>query len=275
MEEHLARAIGLTLFAGLSTGLGSLVVIFSRRPSLRLLSFGLGFASGVMVYVSLVELLPQAMRIAGGQLGESAGGWLSLAAFFGGIGLSALIDRLVPEPSNPHEPVAVEDMRHAGEGDEPWQVQGAEKLGRVGLLTAVAISIHNVPEGAATFLAASSSASLGLSIAVAVAIHNIPEGMSVAVLVHSASGSRAKAVLYSFLSGLAEPLGGLLVYLALASFMTDAVMASMLAAVSGIMVYISFDELLPTAREYDRGHTVIVGVVAGMAVMAASLMLLR
>ena len=277
MEGSLPLALGLTLFAGLSTGLGSLVVLFSKRPSVRLLSFGLGFASGVMVYVSLVELLPEAATSMGVALGEPAGAWVATGAFFGGIGLSALIDRLVPVPEqNPHEavPLAVLDRATTGEV-EAGQPPGTERLARVGLLTALVIALHNVPEGIATFMAAASDAGLGLSIAVAVAIHNVPEGISVAVLVHSATGSRRKATLHSFLSGLAEPAGGLLVYLALMPFLSDALLGGMLAGVAGVMVFISFDELLPPAREYDQGHTSIAGVVFGMAVMAVSLLLLR
>ena len=275
MESNLGLAIGLTLFAGLATGLGSFVVLFSRRPSLRLLSFGLGFASGVMVYVSLVELLPDAMEVLGGKLGEPLGGWVAVGAFFGGIGVSALIDRLVPEPSNPHEAVPFAELERHGPGNPEAPAAGSARLARVGMLTALAIAIHNVPEGVATFLAASADAKLGLSIAIAVAIHNVPEGMSVAVLVHSASGSRRKAIVQSFLSGLAEPVGGLLVYAVLAPFLDEVVMGSMLAGVSGVMVFISFDALLPTAREYDTGHTVIGGIVLGMAVMAVSLLLLH
>ncbi len=256
-----------------------------------LLSFGLGFSSGIMVYVSLVELLPSASELGAESLGEKPAAWLATASFFAGILISALIDKLVPEPDNPHQAVSLRDMASAvqdgpaegsaessadksADGFNPLQGRDRSAVSRVGVLTALAIGLHNFPEGIATFASSLSDMSLGLSIAVAVAIHNIPEGVSVAVPVFFATGSRTKAVLHSFGSGLAEPIGALLAYFVLLSVLNDVVVASMLAAVAGIMVFISFDELLPTAREYGKGHTAIAGVVLGMATMAVSLLLI-
>ena len=278
IEGNVALALGLTLFAGLATGLGSLVVFFSRRPNMALLSFGLGMSSGVMVYISLVELLPVASNLLGESLGETAGGWLAIGCFFGGMLVSALIDKLVPEPENPHEAISLEAMqmvrRNASlTNSSPAAVDKAASLARLGPLTALVIGLHNFPEGMATFASALADPSLGLSIALAVAIHNIPEGIAVAVPTFFATRSRKKAVLHSFASGLAEPVGALFAYFLLMSFLDDAVVAAMLAAVGGIMVFISFDELLPTAREYGRGHTAIAGVMLGMALMAVSLLL--
>jgi ZIP family zinc transporter len=279
MDGSLTLAFGLTAFAGAATALGALVVIFVRRPSFGLLSFGLGFSSGVMVYVSLIELLPAGIQLIGGVHGERAGGWIGTGCFFGGILISALIDKLVPEPENPHEATSLADIRAARTG-ELGAPAGADDevyrpaLARVGLMSALAIGIHNFPEGIATFASALADSSIGLSIALAVAIHNIPEGIAVAVPVYFATRSRGKAFGFSLLSGMAEPIGALLAYLVLMSFLDDVVVGAMLGTVGGIMVFISFDELLPTAREYGRGHTAIVGVVLGMAVMAVSLLLL-
>jgi ZIP family zinc transporter len=279
MDQNVFIAFGLTAFAGLATGLGALVVFFTRRPKLTLLSFGLGFSSGVMVYISLVELLPMATENIADDLGEGYA-WVAVACFFGGILLSALIDKLVPEPANPHAAVPLADVQRASAGEGPAEPALDEKrqrsLMRLGLLSALAIGVHNFPEGMATFASTLSDPSLGMSIAVAVAIHNIPEGIAVAVPIYFATRSRGKAFFHSFLSGLAEPIGALAVYLVLLPVIADhpVIVECMLAAVSGIMVFISFDELLPTAREYGKGHTAIVGVVLGMAVMAASLLLL-
>ena len=273
MHGNVPLAFALTLFAGLSTGLGSLVVFLSRTPSLRILSFGLGFSAGVMVFVSLVELLPQAGIQIASELGDRAGRWLATGCFFGGIGISALIDRLVPEADNPHEAVPLADIARASAGPGGLSAPGPTKpLARVGLLTALVIGIHNFPEGMATFVSAIADASLGLSIAIAVAVHNIPEGVAVAVPVYFATGRRRPAIVHSFASGLAEPLGALVVWLLLLPFIGKVMVGAMLATVGGIMVFISFDELLPTAREYGHGHTEIVGIVLGMAVMAVSLL---
>jgi zinc transporter, ZIP family len=276
MENNVAIAFGLTLFAGLSTGLGSLVVFFSKKPQTTLLSFGLGFASGVMVYISLVELLPEGASVIGATLGEGRGAWIANGCFFGGILVSALIDKLVPEPQNPHEAVSQKDIGRARCGEiEPSESQYQNPtLARLGVMSALAIGIHNLPEGMATFASSLADPSLGLTIAVAVAIHNIPEGIAVAVPVFFATGSRRRAFFHSFATGLAEPLGALLVYLVLMPVIDDVVIGAMLSSVAGIMVFISFDELLPTAREYGKGHTAIVGVILGMAVMALSLQIL-
>jgi len=274
MDSQVLIAMGLTLFAGLATVLGALAV-FVRRPDMTVLSFGLGFSSGVMVYVSMVELLPSGQSLMATCFGDGGGRWLGTLFFFLGIAVSAIIDRLVPEPANPHQAISSSDMALARCGDKQSPcVQDGRVLARVGLLSALAIGIHNFPEGMATFASALTDTSLGGSIAIAVAIHNIPEGIAVAVPIYFATGSRRRAVNYALLSGLAEPFGALLVYLLLLPFLSDALVGGMLSAVGGIMVFISFDELLPTAREYGKGHTAIVGVVAGMAVMAVSLLLL-
>jgi len=280
VEGNVLAALGLTLFAGLATGIGSLIVFLARQPSMRLLSLGLGFSSGVMVYVSLVELLPSSIELIAGSYGEKVSGWICTGCFFGGMLLSAIIDKLVPDPENPHEAVSLASIQAAGrqaveaDANGPPSPSRAAALARLGPLTALVIGIHNFPEGMATFASSLADLSLGTSIAVAVAIHNIPEGISVAVPTYFATRSRTRAFVYSFASGLAEPVGALLAYLVLMSFLTPLVVAGMLSAVAGIMVFISFDELVPTAREYGKGHTAILGVGCGMAVMAASLLLL-
>ena len=148
------------------------------------------------------------------------------------------------------------------------------KLKKMGVFTALAIAIHNFPEGIATFMSALEDPQLGFAIAIAVAIHNIPEGIAVAVPLYYATGDRKRAFNLSFLSGLSEPLGAIVAYLILMPFLTDTMFGVIFAGVAGIMVFISLDELLPAAREYDETHTSIYGVVLGMAVMAVSLLLL-
>jgi ZIP family zinc transporter len=259
-----AIAFALTLFAGLATGIGSALALLARRTNTRFLSAALGFSAGVMIYVSFVEILANAREILSADLGVRPGAWVAVLAFFGGIALTALIDRLVPAAENPHEVHRVEEMHRRPDAH----------LMRMGLLSAVAIALHNFPEGIATFVAALDDPKLGVSIATAVAIHNIPEGIAVAVPVFYATGSRARAFSWSFLSGLAEPLGALVAWLLLASFLGGAVRGILFAAVAGVMVFISFDELLPTAREYGEHHIAVYGLTSGMAVMAVSLALM-
>ena len=263
-----AVAFTLTLLAGLATGIGSLLALLAERTNTRFLSAALGFSAGVMVYVSFVELLADARATLAGELGARAGGWAAVVAFFGGIGLTALIDRLVPAAGNPHEVHRVEEMHRLPDAH----------LMRMGLFSAVAIALHNFPEGIATFVTALDNPRVGSTIAAAVALHNVPEGIAVAVPVFYATGSRARAFSWSFLSGLSEPLGALVAWYLLTRVFGGtghALSGVLLAAVAGVMVFISFDELLPTAREYGEHHLAVYGLTAGMAVMAASLVLLQ
>lgn len=259
-------AFSLTLSAGLATGIGSALSLLAKRTNTRFLSVALGFSAGVMIYVSFVEIMSKAKVAVTSSLGEKMGAWATVGGFFFGILVIALIDKLIPDTENPHEVHTVEEMD--GESE-----QHKSNLMRMGLFTALAIGIHNFPEGLATFTAALSDPNLGIPIAVAIAIHNIPEGIAVAVPVFYATGSRMKAFKLSFLSGLSEPFGALIGYIILYRFFNDTLFGFIFASVAGIMVYISLDELLPSAREYGEHHLAIYGLIAGMAVMALSLLL--
>ncbi|PLW99242.1 MAG: zinc transporter ZupT [Marinilabiliales bacterium] len=271
MESIVSTSIGyaflLTLIAGLSTGIGGAIAFFARRTNTKLLAVSLGFSAGVMIYVSFSEILSEAHHTLAEGYGDKAGAWYAVLAFFGGMLLIALIDKLVPSYENPHEIRSIEDMNKTD------KLKDTHKLKRMGVLAALAIIIHNFPEGLATFTAALSDPSLGLAIAIAIAIHNIPEGIAVAVPFYYATGNRKKAFLLSFLSGLSEPVGAVIGFLILMPFMTPLVFGVIMAGVAGIMVFISLDELLPAAEEYGEHHLSIYGVVAGMAVMAVSLLL--
>ena len=260
-------AFGLTLFAGLSTGIGSALAFLAKRTNTKFLSTALGFSAGVMIYVSFVEIFPKAKDTLVAELGQVGGYWAAVLAFFGGIVFIGVIDKLVPSFENPHEAHRTEEM------DEPGSAARFKKLYRMGLFTALAIAIHNFPEGLATFISALKDTKLGIAIAIAIAIHNIPEGVAVSIPIFYATNNRKKAFIYSFLSGLSEPVGAIIGYAVLFSFLNNIVFGILFASVAGIMVFISLDELLPTAREYGQYHLAAYGLVAGMAVMALSLLL--
>lgn len=265
--NNILIAFGLTLFAGLATGIGSALAFFTKRTNTKFLSVALGFSAGVMIYVSMIEIFFKAKDSLVGALGIVAGSWTTVGAFFGGMFLIALIDKLVPASENPHE------LRKVEEISQDQAEMREQKLLRMGTLTALAIAIHNFPEGLATFTAAVKDPSLGIAIAVAIAIHNIPEGIAVSVPIYFATGSRKKAFVLSFLSGLSEPLGAIIGYSILVFFFNELIFGVLFAAVAGIMVFISLDELLPTAREYGDPHLAIYGLIAGMMVMAVSLLM--
>jgi len=279
--ENVLFAFGLTLFAGLSTGIGSIIAFVSKKSSPRFLSVSLGFSAGVMIYVSLVEIFFKAKSSLMAELGVRPGSWVTVIAFFGGMFLIAFIDKLVPSSENPHELHSVEEMsaEHPDASHHIKQIEMREKalknhkLLRMGVMTALAIGIHNFPEGLATFIAALQEPKIAIPIAAAIAIHNIPEGIAVSVPIFYATGSKRKAFFYSFVSGLSEPVGALVGYLILLPFMSNTMMGVIFALVSGIMVFISLDELLPSARDYGEHHLSIYGLVAGMMVMAVSLLL--
>ena len=260
-NQTVLTAFLLTLIAGLSTGIGSLIALIAKRTNTNFLSLALGFSAGVMIYVSFMEMMPQAGEMLTNAFGDKQGNLFLLSAFFGGMALIAMIDFVIPESSNPHEMHGVEEMR------------GQRKLKHTGILVATTIAIHNFPEGIATFMSALNSLEIAIPITVAIAIHNIPEGIAVAVPIYHSTGSRKKAFWLSLSSGLAEPVGALIAYLFLMPFWTPTLNAIVLAAVSGIMVFISMDELLPSAEKYGKHHLSIIGLVAGMILMAVSLYL--
>jgi ZIP family zinc transporter len=260
-------AIGLTAFAGLSTSIGSALAFSSRRLNPRFLAGSLGFSAGVMIYVSLVEIFVKARDSLSTYLGYKNGYRLTVFAFFCGIALIALIDKLIPSFENPHEMAHLEGMANEKKGPSE------KKLLRMGLFSALAIGIHNFPEGLATFMSALTDPSLGISIAIAIALHNIPEGVAVSVPIYFATKSRSKAFWFSSLSGLAEPVGAIVGFFLFRHFFNDLTFGFVFASVAGIMIYISLDELLPTAEEYGEHHLAIGGLIAGMLVMAVSLLL--
>ena len=233
--ENLWFAFGMTLAAGLSTGIGGLISVGRSNPGPRFMAGALGFSAGVMLYVSFMEILPKGIEELSEAWGTVGGSWAAIAAFFGGIALIAVIDRLVPEPINPHEPGSI---------DDPEVSAQRRRMMKMGTMTALAIAIHNVPEG-----------------------------IAVAVPIQQATGSRAKALKWSFLSGLAEPAGALIGFLVLMPFLGPVTMGVAFAMVAGVMVFISLDELLPAAESTGRHHTAIYGLILGMAVMAVSLLL--
>ena len=258
-ESNFLIALGVCAAAALSTVLGSLFVLFSKEPSPRLLAFGLAFAGGAMVYVSLVEIFWKADQ-AFSQIHDAKTAYVyATLSFFAGALLLILLDRSVP---NPHGAIS------SGNGDQA-------QIKRVGLLAAFAITAHNLPEGLATFLATLDNPVVGVPLAGAIAIHNIPEGVSIAIPVYYATGSRKKALLATCLSACAEPAGALIGYAVLAPFLTPTVFAVVFGMIAGAMVFLALDELLPTAKRYAKGHETVYGIVTGMAALAASLILFK
>ncbi len=253
--SNLALAFTLSFFAGAASAVGGLLSFFIKKENLSALAIGLGFSAGVMTYVSFVEILPHAQTALTKLYGSGCGPWLAVGLFFAGIGVAWGVDRCLP-------PLHIKEDT----------LKQSAKLKQTGIFTAVALTLHNFPEGLATFFSALDSVTLGLSIALAVFIHNIPEGMAVALPVYHSTGSRKKAFWASAASGMAEPVGAVVGYFILNAVLHEALLGVLFAGVAGIMVYLALDELLPTAHDYGHGHQVISGVIGGMALMAVVLL---
>ena len=261
--NEIAFAFLLPLIAGLFTGVGGLIAIFKKKTDKNFLAICISFSAGVMIYISFVEILHHAHESLGYVYGYNLGLALSIAAFFAGIIAVAVIDKLIPHVEDMTGSVTAQSDK-AGSRDR-------RAIKRMGVMTAVAIAIHNFPEGIVTFTAALHDPSVGIAIAIAIAIHNIPEGIAVAAPIHYATGSRKKALTFSFVAGLSEPLGALVAFAFIMHVFNEAVLGFVFAAAGGIMVYISFNQLLPTAIRLGKHGTVILALFAGMAVMAVSL----
>ncbi|MFC1715152.1 zinc transporter ZupT [Candidatus Poribacteria bacterium] len=253
MNSNFGMAMLLTVGAGLATTLGGVITITMRRTGPRFMGFTLGFSAGVMIQVALVELLRNSIESIG-FLSAHVGFLLGMAGIF-------LIDFLVP-----HDYMGQHDHEDGDTG---------VGLMRVGILMAFGIGIHNLPEGMATFASTLEDLHLGIAIAVAIAIHNIPEGLAVSAPIYAATGCRGKACLWSFLAGMSGLLGALLAALILMPILTPTVLGWTLAAVAGIMVSLSIDELVPAAKAFGSDHAPIVGVITGVSVIAVSLWLLK
>ena len=250
----------LTLFAGMSTLVGGFITFFVKRNNLKVLSIGLGFSAGVMVYISLNELMSEAPKMLEAYYNTVYAKAITFSGFLIGIIVAVLIDYFIPD-----------HIESDFLTNKSMKTQQRHKIRRAGLITAIAVTLHNFPEGMATFLVSSQDIMLGIPVALAIAIHNIPEGIAIALPIFHATGKKRLAILYSFLSGISEPVGGLLGVLLLKTIMPEQSIGIMTAAVAGIMVYLSFDTLLPLAREYGENHHVIIGIVSGMLIMGFGL----
>lgn len=279
MEKNYLIAFVLSTLAGLSTVIGGFVTFFIKKNSLKILSFGLGLSAGVMLFVSLVDLYPEASNLIKTQMGAKFL-WLAILCFALGILCAVAIDYFIPD--HIQSQMFTKQLGANENNEDSTDIKEDEnavisigKIKRAGILTAIVVAVHNFPEGLATFFVTTQNAMIGLGIVFAIAIHNIPEGMAISIPVYQATHSKRKAFLYSFLSGMAEPIGGLIGFVVVKAFFPNLCIGILFAFVSGIMTYISLDTLLPLSKDYDTGHYSISGIVLGLIMMAATLVILE
>lgn len=262
LPQNFVPAMLITLFAGLATAIGGGIAFIVKKDNLKALSVGLGFSAGVMIFLSFTDILPEAGKLLAVNFPNKYE-WLVYGGFIIGLVVAILIDYFIPDHIDTDEVL---------NPDAPCKHQ--HRIKRAGLFTAVAICVHNFPEGMATFLTTTQNITLGISVGLAIAIHNIPEGIAVALPIYHVTGKKRSAMLYAALSGITEPIGAI-VGLFLFSLLLPQIMIGMLmAAVAGIMIYLAFDTLLPLAREYGNWHLSMVGIVSGMLVIWVSLILI-
>lgn len=258
---NVLTALAVCVMAAAATIVGSLIVVRGSHSNPRLLAFGLAFSGGAMVYVSLVEIFNKSISSFGEVFAPKPAYTAATLAFFAGILLLAVIDRLIPNP-------------HAGLDPDHPEAEST-RMHRVGLLTAAAITAHNFPEGLATFFATLDNPSVGLPLAIAIGVHNVPEGVSIAVPVYYATGSKKKAIGAAAISAIAEPAGAIIGYLLLAPFLSPSVFGAVFGVIAGVMVFLALDELMPEAKRYSVGHEAPYGMIIGMSAMALSLVLFK
>lgn len=266
IQNNMGLAFSLTMLAGLTTAIGGAIAFITKKDNLKALSIGLGFSAGVMIFVSLVDIIPSSEKLLKMSFPEFFQ-WLVYGGFILGILISVLIDYFLPDHIDAEEllnPDAPEDK----------EKKSHYKLKRAGMLTAIAICVHNFPEGMATFLTTTQDVTLGISVALAIAIHNIPEGIAVALPIYHVTGKKRYAMLYAALSGITEPIGALVGMFIFGLFVPQVLIGFLMASVAGIMTYISFDTLLPLSKEYGNWHLTIVGIISGILFIWLSLILL-
>jgi len=264
--SNIGIAFSLATLAGLTTAVGGLIAFLGNKDNLKVLSYGLGFSAGVMIFISLTDIIPESSRMLIINFPDSFS-WLVYIGFILGILVSFLIDFFLPDHVdtedylNPDVHVCDENCKR-------------HKLKRAGIFTAIAICIHNFPEGMATFLTATQNVTLGVSVAFAIAIHNIPEGIAVALPIYHVTGKKRYAMLYAAMSGITEPIGALVGMFIFNLFLPQVLVGFLMASVAGIMVYISFDTLLPLAKEYGDWHLSVWGIISGILFIWLSLILM-
>jgi len=250
-SDESIRALLLSVIAGLATLIGATIVFLSKSTNKKTLAIALGFSSGVMLSVSFMDLIPSANALLVKAMNYKLSVIFSVLVVALGIFLASLLDRFVP-----HQ-----------EFDEETGESPHKNLYKVGFVSMLAIGLHNFPEGIATFMAGYENLSLGITIALAISLHNIPEGIVVAMPIFYATGSKKKAFKYAFLSGIAEPIGAFLAFLVLRPFINDIVLGAILALVSGIMIYVVIEELLPSSRQYGHNKTALIATFFGICIM--------
>ncbi|KAK6138349.1 hypothetical protein DH2020_027933 [Rehmannia glutinosa] len=267
MDSQVLVALALSLLGGLSTSIGALFVVINQTPNLKMLGLLQGFAAGLMLSISFLDLAHNAINSIGFLRGNL---W-----FFGGVIFFAVVANFIPEPTIAPTPDVKNKKKNGDEGGKDTMKKHRRQVLFSGIITAIGISLHNFPEGMAVFLGSMKGLRVGLNLALAIALHNIPEGVAVALPVYFATQSKWQAFKLATLSGLAEPLGVIIVAYLFPSSLSPDILEGLLGAVGGVMAFLTLHEMLPLAFDYAGQKQAVKAVFFGMAFMSASLYFLE
>ncbi|KAB2068227.1 hypothetical protein ERO13_A08G013200v2 [Gossypium hirsutum] len=267
MDSQVLVALALSLVGGLSTSLGALFVILNQAPNLKMLGLLQGFAAGLMLSISFLDLAHNAMNSIGFLKGNL---W-----FFSGVIFFAVVANFIPEPTLSHSSKVKGKKNKGDEGGKDMMKKHRRQVFFSGIITAIGISLHNFPEGMAVFLGSMKGLRVGLNLALAIALHNIPEGVAVALPVYFATQSKWQAFKLATLSGFAEPLGVVIVAYLFPSSLSPEILEGLLGSVGGVMAFLTLHEMLPLAFDYAGQKQAVKAVFFGMAFMSASLYFLE
>ncbi len=254
MPNSTLYAFILSFLAGISTVIGSLVIFLDKDKNNKIVTISLSFAAGVMICVSLTDLLPNCYNMILDSSNSFPKIILTLIFMVFGIIISMLIDKYLPSQ---------------------YENKDENGLYKIGIISMVAIALHNIPEGIATFITSSNNFKLGLTLTIAIALHNIPEGISIAVPIYHSTNNKKKAILYALLSGMSEVVGSILAFLFLAPYINDHIMAALYAIIGGIMIHISVYELIPGAYKDSTLKKIIKYFLIGAIIMILSHLLMK
>ncbi|RZC49442.1 hypothetical protein C5167_017873 [Papaver somniferum] len=267
MDQQVLIALALSMLGGLSTSLGALVVILNDAPNLKMLGLLQGFAAGLMLSISFLDLAHNAINSIGFLKGNV---W-----FFGGVIFFAIVSSFIPEPTLAPAVDGKSKKKSGDAGGKDMLNKHRRQVLFSGIITAIGISLHNFPEGMAVFLGSMKGLRVGINLAFAIALHNIPEGVAVALPVYFATQSKWQAFKLATLSGLAEPLGVIIVAYLFPSSLNPEILEGLLGGVGGVMAFLTLHEMLPLAFGYAGPKQAVKAVFLGMAFMSASLYFLE
>ena len=231
----------LTFISGISTIIGYLF-IYIKGNRVGVICKSLGFASGVMITISLIDLLPNSYQLIIDKYNVIYTIIIMFLCLLIGSSISLIVNKRI-------------------------QSREVNKLYKIGIISAIIIVLHNIPEGIITYITASNNIKLGLALSLAITLHNIPEGISISIPIYYSTNSRFKAFIYTFISGISEPLGAVISYLFLSKYINNFILGIIYSIIAGMMLNIGYGELYKEAIQYNKKNAIIYSIIGGFLIV--------